>query len=100
MNQIKTFTNDHFCNLRPQLHRFRDLYSEALSEFEDNLHVDNTGRYEQDDSPDTRRKYILRFVKEYNTNKTRESNGISKLSPNIPCKFGNINGSSEIPLYP
>ena len=52
-------------SVRPQLHRFRDLYSEALTEFEDNLHVDNRGRYEQDDSPDTRRKYILRFVKEY-----------------------------------
>ena len=64
MKQIKkAFT--FIISLRPQIHRFRDLYSETLSEFEGNLHVDNTGRYEQDDSPDTRRKYILRFVNEY-----------------------------------
>ena len=47
--------------VRPQLHRFRDLYSEALSEFKDNLHVDSAGQYEQHDSPETRRKYILRL---------------------------------------
>ena len=48
--------------VRPQLHRFRDLYSEALSEFDDNLHVNSAGRYEQHYSPDIKRKYILRFV--------------------------------------
>ena len=46
---------------RPQLHRFRDLYSEALSEFGDNLHVDSEGRYEQHDSPEIRLKYVTRF---------------------------------------
>ena len=45
---------------RPQLHRFRDLYSGALTEFADNLHVDSEGRYQQDDSPVTRRRYVLR----------------------------------------
>ena len=45
---------------RPQLHRFRELYSEALSEFGDNLHVDSKGRYEQHDSAEIRRKYVTR----------------------------------------
>ena len=46
--------------VRPQLQRFRDLYKDALSEFQDNLHINGQGDFTQNMDPAVRRQYISR----------------------------------------
>jgi len=56
--------------VRPQLNRFKELYSGPLAEVSNNFHRDSRGQYKQDISPPIREEYFIRqtflFIYMYN----------------------------------